>query len=133
MQPFVYDMVYAIAMAIRVALFPIPAVAVAGLVLLLNGLDASTGLAVAAFGMFAVATGSVLGYLVDHLPQPPQARHSVAAHMGMTPSVISCIESGQYATSSQTLKKLGVAFGGRVVVGFEFGAAKRPERELVAL
>jgi len=43
------------------------------------------------------------------------------------------IESGQHATSVQTLKKLGDAFGGRAVVGFEFGPAKRPERELVAL
>jgi len=57
----------------------------------------------------------------------------LAARMGTTASAISRIESGQHATSAHTLKKLGDAFGGRAVVGFEFGPAKRPERELVAL
>lgn len=57
----------------------------------------------------------------------------LATRMGTTASAISRIESGQHATSAQTLKKLGDAFGGRAVVGFEFGPAKRPERELVAL
>jgi hypothetical protein len=61
-------------MAIRVALFAIPAVVVAGLVLLLNGLDASAGIAVAAFGLVAVATGAALGYFADRLPELPQAR-----------------------------------------------------------
>lgn len=57
----------------------------------------------------------------------------LAARMGTTASAISRIESGQHATSARTLKKLGDAFGGRAVVGFEFGPAKHPERELVAL
>jgi ribosome-binding protein aMBF1 (putative translation factor) len=57
----------------------------------------------------------------------------LATRMGTTASAISRIESGQHATSAQTLKKLGDAFGGRAVVGFEFGPAKHPERELVAL
>jgi len=57
----------------------------------------------------------------------------LATRMGTTASAISRIESGQHATSVQTLKKLGDAFGGRAVVGFEFGPAKHPERELVAL
>lgn len=57
----------------------------------------------------------------------------LATRMGTTASAISRIESGQHATSAQTLKKLGDAFGGRAVVGFEFGSVKRPERELVAL
>lgn len=57
----------------------------------------------------------------------------LATRMGTTASAISRIESGQHATSAQTLKKLGDAFGVRAVVGFEFGPAKRPERELVAL
>jgi ribosome-binding protein aMBF1 (putative translation factor) len=56
----------------------------------------------------------------------------LAAHLGTTGSTISRIESGQHATSAQTLKKLGDAFGGCAGVGFEFGPAKRPERELVA-
>jgi len=57
----------------------------------------------------------------------------LATRMGATASAISRIESGQHATSVQTLKKLGDAFGGRAVVGFEFGPAKHPERELVSL
>ena len=52
----------------------------------------------------------------------------LADRMGTTASAISRIESGQHATSTQTLKKLGDAFGGRAVAGFEFGPAKHPER-----
>jgi ribosome-binding protein aMBF1 (putative translation factor) len=43
------------------------------------------------------------------------------------------IESGQYATTAQTLKKLADAFGVRAVIGFESGSAAKPERELVTL
>ena len=57
----------------------------------------------------------------------------LAARMGTTASAISRIESGQHVTSAQTLKKLGDAFGARAVLGFEFGPAERPERELVIL
>lgn len=57
----------------------------------------------------------------------------LAARMGTTASAISRIESGQHATSSQTVKKLADAFGARAVLGFEFGPAKKPERELVVL
>lgn len=57
----------------------------------------------------------------------------LAARVGTTASAISRVESGQHATSPQTLKKLANAFGGRAVLGFEFGSTKRPERELVAL
>ncbi len=57
----------------------------------------------------------------------------LAARMGTTASAISRIESGQHATSAQTLKKLGDAFGARAVLGFEFGSAEKPERELVVL
>jgi len=61
-------------MAIRIALFAVPAFAVAGLMLLLNGLDASAGIAVAAFGVVAVAAGTALGYFADRLPELPQTR-----------------------------------------------------------
>jgi hypothetical protein len=61
-------------MTIRIALFAVPAIAVAGLVLLLNGLGASAGIAVAAFGLVAVATGLALGYFADRLPKLSQAR-----------------------------------------------------------
>lgn len=57
----------------------------------------------------------------------------LAARMGTTASAISRIESGQHATNAQTLKKLGDAFGVRAVLGFEFGSAEDPERELVVL
>lgn len=57
----------------------------------------------------------------------------LAARMGTTASAISRIESGQHATSPQTVKKLADAFGARAVLGFEFGPAKRPQRELVVL
>lgn len=63
-------------MTIRIALFTVPAIAVAGLVLLLNGLGASAGIAIAAFGLVAVATGSALGYFADRLPELPRARRS---------------------------------------------------------
>jgi hypothetical protein len=72
-------------MAIRIALFAVPAIAVAGLVLLLNGLGASAGFAVAVFGLMAVATGTALGYFANHLPELPQARrphHLVKIHHG---------------------------------------------------
>ncbi len=57
----------------------------------------------------------------------------LAARMGTTASAVSRIESGQHATNAQTLKKLGDAFGARAILGFEFGPAVRPERELVVI
>jgi|SRR5215213_11220277 len=57
----------------------------------------------------------------------------LAALMGTTASAVSRIESGQHATNAQTLKKLGNAFGGRAVLGFEFGSTEKPERELITL
>ncbi len=57
----------------------------------------------------------------------------LAARMGTTASAISRIKSGRHVTSPQTLGKLAVAFGGRAVLGFEFGSVEKPERELVVL
>lgn len=57
----------------------------------------------------------------------------LATRMGTTASAISRIESGQHATSPQTVRKLADAFGARAVLGFEFGSVKHPERELVVL
>jgi hypothetical protein len=68
--------IYTLSMAIRIALFAVPTAAVAGLVLLLNGLDASAGIAVAAFGLVAVLSGAALGYFADRLPELPHARRS---------------------------------------------------------
>ena len=67
-------MIYTDLMALRIGLFAIPTVAVVGLVLLLNRLDAGAGVAVAALGMVAVASGAALGYFADRLPEFPQAR-----------------------------------------------------------
>jgi hypothetical protein len=41
---------------------------------LLNGLDANAGIAVAAFDLVAIATGTALGYFADRLPELPKAR-----------------------------------------------------------
>ena len=67
-------MIYTRDMALRVALFVVPAAAVAGLVFLLNGLDAGSGVAVAAFGLVATLSGVALGYFADRLPELPRAR-----------------------------------------------------------
>lgn len=61
------------------------------------------------------------------------SQEQLAERMGTTASVISRIESGQHATSAKTLKRLGEALGGHAVIGFDFGSAKRPKRELVSL
>lgn len=56
---------YIVSMATRIALFAVPTVTVAGLVSLLNGLDAGAGIAVAALGLVAVVSGATLGYFAD--------------------------------------------------------------------
>jgi hypothetical protein len=63
-------------MAIRIALFTVPFAAIAGVVLLLNEVDTSSGLAVAAFGLVAVAIGATLGYYADRLPELRRNRQS---------------------------------------------------------
>ncbi len=62
-------------MVLRIALFAVPMAAVSALVLLLNALDAQAGVAVAAFGLVAVASGVALGCFADRLPEFPGARH----------------------------------------------------------
>lgn len=61
------------------------------------------------------------------------SQEELARRMATTASVISRIESGQHATSAKTLKRLGEALGGQALIGFDFGSAKRPKRELVSL
>ena len=68
-------MIYTGYMAIRIGIIAIPIAAVIGMVLLLNGLDASVGIAVAVLGLIAVMGGAVLGYFADRLPELPKARH----------------------------------------------------------
>ncbi len=52
-------------MLIRIALFAIPAVAAAGLTLLLNGLHADPGITVASLGLVAVLRGAQKQELYD--------------------------------------------------------------------
>jgi hypothetical protein len=61
-------------MTFRIALFAIPTIAVVGVVLLLNAVDASAGIAVAALGLVAILGGAALGAFADQLPEFPQAR-----------------------------------------------------------
>jgi hypothetical protein len=63
-------MIYARNMVLRIAVFGIPAIAVVGLVLLLNSLEASPGLALAAYAVIAVSAGAALGYFADQLLEP---------------------------------------------------------------
>jgi ABC-type proline/glycine betaine transport system permease subunit len=77
-------MTYARNMVLRIAVFGIPALAVIGLVLLLNGLEASPGLAVAAYAVLAVCTGATIGYFADRLleqpPKPDTGSRSPSGH-----------------------------------------------------
>lgn len=61
------------------------------------------------------------------------SQEELARRMASTASVISRFESGQHATSAKTLKRLGEALGGQALIGFDFGSAKRPKRELISL
>lgn len=61
------------------------------------------------------------------------SQEDLAERMGTTGSTVSRIESGQHATTANTLKRLGEALGGHAVIGFDFGSERRPKRELVAL
>lgn len=67
-------MIYTGLMALRIALVGLPLAAVVVLVLLLNGLDAGAGVAVATLGLVAVASGAALGYFANRLPEFPKAR-----------------------------------------------------------
>jgi hypothetical protein len=69
-------MIYARNMALRLAVFGIPALAVAALVLLLNRLEASPGVAVSAYAVIAVSSGLTIGYFADRLLGQPPTRGS---------------------------------------------------------
>ena len=75
-------MIYTGLMTIRLALFGVPTAAIVALVLALNAVDASAGVAVAALGLVAVAGGVAFGYFVDYLPELPRGRrgHPVVPH-----------------------------------------------------
>jgi hypothetical protein len=63
-------------MALRLFFIVVPVAAVVGLVLLLNGLDASAGIAAAVLGTVAVVSGAFVGYFADRLPALPRTRHA---------------------------------------------------------
>jgi hypothetical protein len=66
-------MTYARSMALRIAAFGIPTLAVVGLVLLLNTFEASPGTAVAAYAGIGALSGVTIGYFADRLlGQPPK-------------------------------------------------------------
>lgn len=69
-------MIYTGHMAMRIALFAVPAVLAVGMVLLLNSLGAGAGVATAALGLVAVASGGMLGFFADRLPELPVARRA---------------------------------------------------------
>lgn len=57
----------------------------------------------------------------------------LARRMRTTASAISRIESGQHATNARTLMRLAEALDARAVLGFEYGPAAAPQRELIVL
>ncbi len=69
-------MIYTDLMTIRLALFGIPTAAIVALVLVVNAVDASVGVAMAGLGIVAVASGTAFGYFADYLPELPRMRHS---------------------------------------------------------
>jgi ribosome-binding protein aMBF1 (putative translation factor) len=57
-------------------------------------------------------------------------QEQLAARMGTSVSAISRLESGQHRPNVETLERLGLAFGERLVFGFE---DKAGERELTSI
>lgn len=75
-------MSYARTMALRITVFGVPFFAVVGLVFLLNSLEASPGVAVAAYAVIAIVTGATIGYFADRLlGGPPERPSGPASHL----------------------------------------------------
>ena len=55
----------------------------------------------------------------------------LAERIGTSHSAISRIESGQHTATPETLRKLAAALDMRLVIGFEHGPKKNPERDLI--
>ena len=68
------NVIYTQHMVIRIGLSATPFAVVAGLVVLLNGVHAGAGIAVASFGLVAVVTGATLGYFADRLDGSRRSR-----------------------------------------------------------
>lgn len=61
---------------------------------------------------------------------------ALADRVGTSTTAISRLESGQHAPTAETLRKIAVAFGGRLVVGLEIpgpSGSKDPQRTLVTV
>jgi hypothetical protein len=65
---------------LRVLVFTVPFVALAGLTVLLEQVDAGAGATFAAFGLIAVLTGSAIGYFSDRLAGPRQRGRGASAN-----------------------------------------------------
>jgi len=72
-------MIYSRNMALYIALFGVPAVAVVGLVFLLDSTKASAGIAVAAFTVVAATIGAAIGCFADRLPGAQGGREAHTA------------------------------------------------------
>jgi len=70
---------------------------------------------------------NLIGYRMEHGLTQAQ----LAKRVGTSHSAISRIESGQHAATPETLRKLATALDRRLVIGFERGPKKTPERDLV--
>jgi transcriptional regulator with XRE-family HTH domain len=71
--------------------------------------------------------------VIKHRLAQGLTQKELAERMGTSHSAISRIESGQHATSAETMRRLAAALGLRFVQGFESGSSKKPLRELVCL
>jgi hypothetical protein len=69
-------------MAHRVMLVGIPAMAAAGLTILLNHIHAGAGAAAASLGLVAVLGGAAIGYFAVGLPERPRVRRSTPTPRG---------------------------------------------------
>lgn len=67
-------------MALYIALFGIPAVAVVGLVFLLDSTNASAGITVAAFTVVSATIGAAIGRFSDRLPGAEPNRKAPHRH-----------------------------------------------------
>lgn len=77
-------MTYSRSMALYIALFCIPAVAVVGLVFLLDRTNANAEITVAAFTVVSATIGAAIGRFADRLPgaEPSHKGHTASRRHG---------------------------------------------------
>ncbi|HEV7642094.1 MAG TPA: helix-turn-helix transcriptional regulator [Gaiellaceae bacterium] len=71
--------------------------------------------------------------MVKHRAQFGLTQQQLAERMGTSHSAVSRMESGQYATKPETLRRLAAALEMRLVIGFESGPEDRRSRAHHAL